>query len=86
MERPRSRVCSRQRLSSVSIRSGGGPTRFRSAARGDLAREIDRNGRVIEHAFFVGVDPALAQLFGAVLPGGPSVRTSQAATLFATVR
>jgi hypothetical protein len=42
-------------------------------------------GQVTEGAFFVGIDPAPANLFAAVLPGGRSVQNASPATLFATI-
>ena len=41
--------------------------------------------QVIEHAFFVNSNPAATQLVSAVLPGGRSIQTNQAATIFASV-
>lgn len=40
---------------------------------------------ILEHAFMVGVAQATPQLFGALLPSGRSVQTSQPATIFATI-
>lgn len=41
--------------------------------------------QVIEHVFFVSAAPAQTQVVSAVLPGGRSVRTNTAATIFASV-
>src|SRR5262249_45179516 len=43
------------------------------------------NGQVVEHAFFVSTNPAQTQLVSAVLPGGRSVPTKNAATIFGSV-
>jgi hypothetical protein len=42
-------------------------------------------GQIVEHGFSVGNNPAATQLVSAVLPGGRSVQTSTAATIFASV-
>jgi hypothetical protein len=41
--------------------------------------------QVMEHAFFVNTNPSSTQLVSAVLPGGRSIQTSSAATIFASV-